>query len=149
MRGASKRVLGVTYHSLREFREIISGVVWTDIYHVTLYRTWYMLCLPDSFILIKFDLMLITMHRSQGLLLDPSEGEVPAATSAGGNGSLIITAVLTVDTSGALGGDITVQISGLEDTKRIAFSATGVKHTFDLVESNGVLISEVREHARG
>jgi len=81
--------------------------------------------------------------RSQGLLLEPSEGEIPPAASTGGSGSLVITAALTADSAGALGGDINVQLTGLEEPKKISFSATGVKHTFDLVESSGALLSEV------
>ena len=85
----------------------------------------------------------MALLRSQGLILDPPEGEIPAATANGGVGSMIITAVLTVESSGAISGDINVQIPGSEDPKRMTFSATGVKHTFDLLESSGVLISEV------
>ena len=75
--------------------------------------------------------------------MDPPEGEIPAATAAGGVGSVIITAVVTVESSGALSGDINVQIPGSEEPKRLTFSATGVKHTFDLLESSGVIINEV------
>ena len=78
------------------------------------------------------------------MILEPSDGEIPAATAHGGVGSIIITAVLTVESSGALSGDINVQIPGTEEPKRMTFSATGVKHTFDLLENSGVLISEVR-----
>lgn len=86
------------------------------------------------------------MSRSQGLLLDPPEGEIPPASGAAGSGSLEIVAALTADSTGALGGDILVVVDGLpEDPKKIAFSATGVKHVFDLADSSGVLVSEVRD----
>ena len=84
--------------------------------------------------------------RSQGLVLEPSEGEVPpASSSGGGGGALLISAVLTVEGAGALGGDISVVLQGssAEEAKRLAFCATGVTHTFDLVESSGVIVSEV------
>ncbi len=87
------------------------------------------------------------MRRSGGLILEPSQGEIPAAAS-GDEGCVTVTAVLSVESVGALSGEVSLFLQGSEEAARkVVYSATGVKHTFNLVESGGVLVSEVRARA--
>lgn len=86
----------------------------------------------------------LTPCRPGVITLEPSSGEVPATAGDGGHGLTVITAVLNVESTGTLAGDIGIIVDGGTDAKKLTFCATGVKHHFELLESSGAVVSEVR-----
>ncbi|GAX74871.1 hypothetical protein CEUSTIGMA_g2317.t1 [Chlamydomonas eustigma] len=81
--------------------------------------------------------------RSSGLTLEPASGEVPPSMGEF-EGSITITGVLSVESVGALAGEVSVLLQGSDDpARKLSYSATGVKHTFNLVENGGVIVNEV------
>ena len=84
----------------------------------------------------------IDYDRSTGVVVEPSQGEIPAA--AGPNpGVLSVVVSIGLDNPGSASGDLSVQIQGTDEVRRITFNATGVKHSFEIMESVGGSISEV------
>ena len=84
----------------------------------------------------------IDFDRSTGIIIEPSQGEIPAAVGSK-HGVLEVVASITLDTPGSASGDLSVQVQGTEEARRITYNATGVKHSFELMESVGGLITEV------
>lgn len=84
----------------------------------------------------------IDYDRSTGMIVEPSQGEIPAATGSK-PGVLEVVGTIILDTPGSASGDLTVQVQGTEEPRRITFNATGVKHSFELMESTGGSITDV------
>jgi hypothetical protein len=82
--------------------------------------------------------------RGSGIAFDPASGVVPAASNDGNAGVVEIIAILNADGIGAFSGDISIVLDESSDSsKHISYSATCVKHSFELVEASGAIVNEV------